>query len=86
LERDKALGKEMELSRRRDEAQALAREKTLLAAHSKAAAKEKADTKRAEARQKASSKKSGSKTKAPEVFTVTVGGGKQPAKHSSKPN
>ena len=86
LARDKALGKEMETSRRRDEAQALAREKAALAAQTKQAAREKAENKKAQEKQKAASKKSGSKakTKDHEVFTVTVPGSKADSKHTPK--
>ena len=86
LARDKALGKEMEASRRKDEAMALARDKAALAAHAKQAAKQKVENKKAEEKQKAASKKSGGKAKSKdhEVFTVTVPGSKPDSKHTPK--
>ncbi|WP_342616454.1 hypothetical protein [Rhodoferax sp. GW822-FHT02A01] len=86
LARDKALGKEMEASRRKDEAQALARDKAALAAHAKQAAKQKMENKKAEEKQKAASKKSGGKAKSKdhEVFTVNVPGSKPDSKHTPK--
>ena len=84
LARDKTLGKELEASRRKDEAQALARDKAVLAAQTKQVAKEKAGNKKAQEKQKTASKKSGSKAKDHEVFTVTVAGTKADSKHLPK--
>jgi len=81
LARDKALGKEMETSRRKDEAEALARDKAAFAAKSKADAHAKAEEKKREheeARAKKSNKKHTGSRKAqasnaePGVFTTTV--------------
>jgi hypothetical protein len=80
LARDKALGKEMETSRRQDEAQVLAREKALQAAHAKQLAHDKALAAKAEARKRSEEKKAHDKGSKHEVFTVTVGNGKKAAK------
>lgn len=82
LARDKALGKEMETTRRKDEAQMLAQEKMAQAAQAKLAAQHKAEAKQAEEKKQAHVKKPQAKKKEREVFTVTVGSGK-PA-HKSK--
>lgn len=89
LERDKALGKEMESTRRKDEAQALARDKAAYAANAKAAAAAKAEEKKREHEKtraaKAENKKhAGRKAQPghtePGVFTTTVRTGKTSTK------
>jgi preprotein translocase subunit SecF len=87
LARDKALGKEMETSRRKDEAQVLAHEKAALSAQAKQASREKAESKKLQEKQKAASKKSSAKdrTKDHEVFTATVAGSKADSKRAPKP-
>jgi FKBP-type peptidyl-prolyl cis-trans isomerase len=82
LARDKALGKEMETTRRKDEAQMLAQEKMAQAAQAKLAAQHKAEAKQTEDKKQAHAKKPQAKKTEREVFTATVGGGK-PA-HKSK--
>lgn len=87
LKRDKALGKEMEASRRKDEAALLAREKVARAEQTAtakaAAAKAKAASKQAKSahsQKHAGSKKSGSAANKGEPFTVTLGSGKEKKK------
>jgi hypothetical protein len=94
LVRDKALAKEMETARRRDEAQALALDKAALAraaaAHKKQEQQEKRDQ---HAKQSASGKKAGSakirtvKVQDADVFTATDGAvsQKKKASKSGKP-
>ena len=87
LNRDKTLAKEMEASRRKDEAELLAREKMAIAAqaaHAKAAAaKAKATSKEeksASSKKQAGGKKSGTLGNKGEPFTVTLGSGKEKKK------
>lgn len=93
LLRDKALGNEMEATRRKDEAQALARDKVVLAANAKAAAvakadaqkreREKAKEKKLEDKKHAGGKKSAKEASDTDVFTVVVSG--PTAKPKKKP-
>jgi hypothetical protein len=83
LASDKALAKELEATRRKDEATALAREKALA---SSAAAHKKPEAKKVEVTKTA--KKAGgtrtAKVKAPEFFTATDGAVSSKKKSSSK--
>lgn len=85
LERDRALGKEMETTRRKDEAQALARDKAAYAANAKAKAEaNKREHERARAAKAENKKRVGRKAQAgttePGVFTTTVRTGKTKSK------
>ena len=89
LKRDKTLAKELETSRRKDEAELLAREKVAKAAQAATAkadaakAKAKAASKQeqsADSTKQGGSKKSGTAGKKGEPFTVTLGSGKEKKK------
>ena len=87
LKRDKTLAKELEASRRKDEAELLAREKVAKAAQAATAkadaAKAKAASKQeqsADSTKQAGSKKSGTAGKKGEPFTVTLSSGKEKKK------
>jgi len=81
LSRDKALAKELETDRRKDEAQVWAREKEALAARSKLAAKAKADSQKSQAKSKPAKEQKGNRKASATAhpggpFTVQLDNGK----------